>query len=60
MIMEEKDLYPIKYNDKLWFYKDCDELFRDMYYTKEQLNSECGVYLSEDMWIYPDGSMGEW
>jgi hypothetical protein len=42
---------------KLIYKEDCDELFVDMYEFREQLNYNGGVYLSEDVWIYPDGSM---
>jgi hypothetical protein len=58
--MENECLWPVEYNDKLWYEKDCDELYVDMYEFRLQLNSEGGIYLSEDIWIYPDGSMGEW
>jgi hypothetical protein len=58
--MKDKNIWPVLYKDKLWYEKDCDELFINMYEFREQLNSEGGIYLSEDVWIYPDGSMSEW
>jgi hypothetical protein len=58
--MKEESIYPVLYSNILWYEKDCDELFVDMYNYREQLNSEGGVYLSEDVWIYPDGKMNEW
>lgn len=58
--MKDLEIWPVKYNDKLWYESDCDELYVNMYEFREQLNSDSGIYLAEDMWIYPDGSIGEW
>ena len=52
-------LYPVIYNEKKYYKKDCDDLFVDMYYSVMQLNEGCGVYLSDGVYIYPDGSIGE-
>jgi hypothetical protein len=56
---EFEPLYPVVYNDKIYYKKDCDELFIDMYRFRYMLNENGGIYLSEDMWLYPDGSMKE-
>ena len=58
--MKDLEIWPVRYDDKLWYEDDCDELYVNMYEFREQLNSDGGIYLSNDMWIYPDGSMGEW
>lgn len=55
--MKENNLYPINYNGKQYFEKDCDEVFLCYYHDIHALNSMGGVYLSDDVWIYPDGSM---
>ena len=57
---EETELYPIAYNGKLYNEEDCDDIFVAFYHCKEALNAECGVYLAEGIWVYPDVSMGEW
>tara|TARA_B110000858_G_C17777253_1_gene462857 strand:+ start:109 stop:285 length:177 start_codon:yes stop_codon:yes gene_type:complete len=58
--MKENNLYPVHYNGKKYFEKDCDEMFLCFYHTIHALNGEGGVYMSEDVWIYPDGSMSEY
>jgi hypothetical protein len=50
-------LYPIKYNNMIYDKKDCNDLFISFYTCKEALNGEGGVYLSEQRWIYPDGTI---
>ena len=35
-------------------------MFLCFYHTIHALNGEGGVYMSEDVWIYPDGSMSEY
>lgn len=50
-------LFPVQFNDKNYYKKDCDEMFLSLYYTREALNDLGGVYMAEDLWIYPDGSM---
>lgn len=54
---KEERIYPVIYDDKYWYEKDCDELFIDLYEVKEQLNPEGGIYMAEGLWLYPDGSM---
>ena len=59
-LKEDNSLYPIYYKGKKYAKKDCDGIFTSFYTCKEALNAEHGVYLSEGVWVYPDGSMGEW
>jgi hypothetical protein len=54
--MSEK-LYPIYYNGKKLYKKDCDDLFTVYYCCKDAINSFGAVYLSDDTWIYPDGTI---
>ena len=58
--MKEEKLYPVYYNGKEYYEKDCDDVFVSFYHTRLGLNAESGTYLAEDIWVYPDGSMGEW
>lgn len=53
-------MFPVYFNGKEYNEKDCDDLFLSFYTCVEALNSEGGVYVSEGMWTYPDGSTGEW
>jgi|TARA_Y100000034_G_scaffold81383_1_gene97536 hypothetical protein len=50
-------LFPIYFKGKKYLEKDCNDVFLGFYTSKEALNEENGVYLAEDMWVYPDGSM---
>ena len=56
----EEKIYPIIWKDKKWYYEDCDDIFRMMYEFEMQLNSECGIYLTEGRCMYPDGTTGEY
>lgn len=58
--MKEEKLYPIYYNDKYWEEEDCNDVFVCFYHTRESLNFEMGVYVSEGVWVYPDGRMDDW
>lgn len=53
----KNELFPIYYNGEKYYEKDCDDLFLSFYDGDYTLNSEGGVYLGEDIYIYPDGSM---
>ena len=54
------NLFPVFFKGKKYFEKDCDDVFLAVYTCKEALNWEGGVYLSNDTWVYPDGSMSEY
>jgi hypothetical protein len=56
---QEEVLYPVRYNGKDWYEKDCDGIFVAMYHTRSALNGLGGVYLSEGDWVYPDGKIEE-
>jgi len=58
--MTKEKLYPIQYNNKLYYEKDCDVCFSASYTCKKVLNDINGVYMADGLWVYPDGSMGEW
>ena len=51
------NLFPVLYNGELYKEEDCDSVFLAFYHTKEALNDNGGVYMSDDTWVYPDGSM---
>jgi hypothetical protein len=58
--MNNKGMFPVHYNGKKYNEKDCDQAFLAAYHCREALNDEGGVYMFDDVWIYPDGSTDEW
>lgn len=50
------ELYPINFNGKKWYRKDCDELFIQFYEEAQCLDGYDGVYLTDGLHIRPDGS----
>jgi hypothetical protein len=58
--MKDKNIWPVIFNNKAWYEKDCDKLFTDIYEFREQLNYDGGIYMSEGICLYPDGTFGEW
>lgn len=57
---EQNNLYPIRYKDKEYYEDDCDEVFTAFYNSPFALNNDCGVYVAEGLWVYPDGEMDEY
>lgn len=60
--MKTKDLYPIQFDGDLYERKDCDDMFIQMYegagVGKICLNWNGGYYMSDGVYLYPDGSYG--
>ena len=52
--------WPLYYKGEKYTQENSDEIFLCFYHEFTQLNTDCGVYIGEDTWVYPDGSMGEW
>lgn len=50
-------MFPVFYNGKKWYEDDCDDMFLAFYHCEEALNGDGGVYVGDDMSVYPDGSM---
>lgn len=55
--MIQEHLFPITYNGKEYYEKDCDEMYITFYNDVMALNENGGVYMSDGMWVYPDGTM---
>ena len=51
--------FPIMYNGMLYNYNDCDKDFLDLYEGKFMLSSEGGIYMTDGMYMFPDGEFGE-
>lgn len=56
----QEELFPVYFNGKKYNKKDCGDIFLQFYFTKDALNGDGGVYLSDGMWVYPDDSMDEY
>ena len=53
------NLFPIEFNGKLYYEKDCDEFYLGYYTSRFLLCYNSGIYLGEDMYLYPDGEIAE-
>jgi hypothetical protein len=58
--MIKESIWPVFYKGNLWYEKDCDELYVSMYEFREQLSYNSGIYLTEGICIFPDGSYGNY
>ncbi len=54
---KEENLFPVYYSGKEYYEKDCNAVFLAFYDCKEALNWANGVYVSEGIYVYPDGAM---
>ena len=54
--MKKKNkLYPIQYKGKLWYEKDCHDLFVAFYHSKSDLDFNMSVYVGDGERIAPNG-----
>lgn len=56
---KETEMYPVIYNGKSYEREDCYPLFNDLYMDKDSL-LDGGVYLTDGIYIYPDGSTDDY
>jgi hypothetical protein len=49
-------LYPVYYNGTFWYKRDCNQFFKDLYLEKDSLSFECGLYMGDGCYLYPDGT----
>lgn len=57
---EEESLFPVYFEGKKYFEKDCSDVFLAFYHSKDALNDSSGVYVGDGDWVYPDGSIREY
>jgi hypothetical protein len=58
---KEEKLYPITYGGITYKNEnEVDEIFAQFYHSRYSLNSEMGVYIGDDIWVYPNGDMDEY
>lgn len=50
-------MFPIEYNGKLWYEKDCNDVFLAFYNDFYSLNHDCSVYMMAGDYVFPDGKM---
>jgi len=50
-------MFPIEYNGKLWYEKDCNDVFLAFYNDSYSLTYDSTVYMMAGDYVYPDGKM---
>jgi len=62
----EKRVFPIRCKGKTYKTKEeCDEVWQAMFESTkgalpEAFIEECGLYVAEGIYVWPDGEMNEW
>lgn len=56
---KSKRLYPVTFNGKNYYEKDCDDLFTAFYNDPLDLMDDGSVYASDGVYVFPDGSSPE-
>lgn len=51
----EENLYPIFFQGKNWYEKDCDEVFVCYYHSRYSLDGAMSVYVGDGERIMPNG-----
>ena len=54
-----EQLYPVYCKGKKYSEEECDDVYTAFYHSRDALGFDGGVYMSEGIWIYPDGSTDE-
>jgi hypothetical protein len=54
--MDPKNNYPVNYEGKDYYEEDCDILFSVAYHGPESQRPDGSVYVSDGLWVYPDGT----
>ena len=55
--MPSIELFPVVFNGKEYYEKDCDSVFLAFYNDIDMLKCSGGVYIGDGLNVYPDGSM---
>lgn len=50
----EEKIWPVYYDGKYWYEKDCGELFKALYHERIMLRDDGCVYVGDGSWVYPD------
>ena len=54
--MKTNQLYPIAYDNKLYYKKDCHPVFIAFYTSREALQYDGSVYIANGTSIFPTGN----
>jgi hypothetical protein len=52
--MKNESLWPVEYDDKLWYEEDCGDIFLCFYHDRMSLRADGCVYASGGSWVFPD------
>lgn len=58
--MKRNKLFPVYCDGKAYYEKDCDDVYLAFYHDRMALGYNDSVYVSEGMWVSPDGTVFEW
>ena len=53
----ENELFPVIFNNKKYYKSDCGEMFLTFYTHPAQICCNEGIYIAEDVYVFPDDSM---
>ncbi len=56
---KKEKLYPIHYEGKSYTEETADDLFVSFYTCKAALRDDCSVYISDGLWVHPNGDTNE-
>lgn len=54
---DKNQLYPVYFDNKTFFEEDCDGVFVSFYQHPQALMPDMSVYVGEDIFLYPDGTL---
>ena len=54
---DKNQLYPVYHDGKTFYEEDCDGVFVSFYHHPQLLTPNMTVYIGEDMFMYPDGTL---
>lgn len=49
-------LFPVIFNEKKYYKKDCSDIYLCFYFELEDILYNAGVYATEGLIVFPDGS----
>ena len=55
--VKKSKMYPVEYKGKLWYEKDCGEIFNFNYNMRKVIAKDSSVFIYDDMWVYPDDNI---
>ncbi|NRT15276.1 hypothetical protein HNP99_001623 [Flavobacterium sp. 28A] len=59
IVNQALNLFPVYHSGKLWYKKECCDVYLAFYDNKLQLNYDGGLYFHDEIWLYPNGNFGQ-